>query len=333
MADGTGIQWTDATWNPVRGCSRISEGCRNCYAEKIAARFSGPGQAYEGLARRRSNGEAQWTGEVRVMDDPIMLLPLKWSRPRRIFTNSMSDLFHEQLVVDDIAHIFAVMALASWHTFQVLTKRADSMQEILSNEDFREILDSHITEIAFQVTDPHKRRTNDLRAIAPDVCGDDWPLKNVWLGVSVENQDAANERIPFLASTPAAIRFLSCEPLLGPLDFEECGSRGAEDGDPFAFSALRGATGVEPAIPGIDWAIIGGESGRGARPFHIDWARSIIAQCRRAGTAPFVKQLGADPRFGSEAERLDLKEHHGGDWDEWAEDLRVREFPETPAVA
>ena len=191
MADGTGIQWTDATWNPVRGCSRISEGCRNCYAEKIAARFSGPGQAYEGLARRRSNGEAQWTGEVRVMDDPIMLLPLKWSRPRRIFTNSMSDLFHEQLVVDDIAHIFAVMALASWHTFQVLTKRADSMQEILSNEDFREILDSHITEIAFQVTDPHKRRTNDLRAIAPDECGDDGPLKNDWLSVSVVEQGPA----------------------------------------------------------------------------------------------------------------------------------------------
>lgn len=343
MSTHTGIQWTSSTWNPIRGCSRVSEGCRHCYAEAVAARFSGPGQPYEGLARRRANGEPQWTGEVRVIENHL-LDPIRWRRPRRIFVNSMSDLFHEQLVVDDIAHIFAVMALAPRHTFQVLTKRARGMQETLSHPDWLDILNAHVQEIAFELSDSTHRRTDDLRATAREVDG---PLPNVWLGVSAENQQTANERVPLLSETPAAVRFISAEPLLGPIDFDECGSRGEEDGDPFAFSALAGADGVEPPIPGIDWVIVGGESGPHARPCNVEWIRGIVAQCGFAGTAVFVKQLGSQPGFTLEDEerrgnmapsfhhydaqsRLYIKkvgDSHGGRVEEFPEELRVREFP------
>ncbi len=333
----TSIQWCTDVWNPIRGCSRVTAGCQHCYAEAVAARFSGPGLAYEGLARRRSNGEPQWTGEVRVIEEHLYD-PLRWRTPRRIFVNSMSDLFHEQLVVDDIAHIFAVMALAPRHTFQVLTKRAAGMRETLSDPDWIDILNAHIDEIAFARSDPHERRTDDLRATAPQIeAGENWPLANVWLGVSTENQATADERIPLLLQTPAAVRFISAEPLLGPIDFYGAGSRGGEDGDPFAFSALRGADGVEPPIPGLDWVIVGGESGRGARECDLAWVRDIVAQCVNANVACFVKQLGANPVDpwadtgalvnAREPARPKFRDSHGGDITEWPDDLRVREFP------
>ena len=136
MSVNTGIEWTDSTWNPIRGCSLVSEGCRNCYAMGVAARFSGPGQAYEGLARRRSNGEPQWTGKVAVVEKH-MLDPLRWRGSRRIFVNSMSDLFHENVTDETIDRVFAVMALAPWHTFQVLTKRPRRMRDYMRTEGRR----------------------------------------------------------------------------------------------------------------------------------------------------------------------------------------------------
>jgi protein gp37 len=330
MSAKTGIQWTDATWNPIRGCSRVSEGCRNCYAELIASRFSGPGQAYEGLARRRSNGEPQWTGEVTVIDRH-MLDPLRWRTPRRIFVNSMSDLFHEKVRVETLDEIFAVMALAPHHTFQILTKRPERMLRYLSGQEGgRDVSPDTarygISLSALGVTiDMHERKK---RIGAGLLMGDDglkvWPLPNVWLGVSVENQEAADERIPLLLQTPAAIRFLSCEPLLGALDLS-------------LYLEEEGYIDDQYVRP-VDWVIAGGESGKSARPCNVEWITAIVADCDLNGVACFVKQLGAlavdcelDVAIGGP--RLPLRNRHGGDPAEWPEELRVREFPTIAQAA
>ena len=265
MSDKTGIEWTDATWNPVRGCSRVSEGCRNCYAETVAARFSGPGLPYEGLARRTAAGEPRWTGKVRVVETALEQ-PLRWTRPRRIFVNSMSDLFHERLPDADIDRVFAVMLLAPRHTFQILTKRAERMRAYLTAPAlYGRILDA----------------VNLIRQRRPDLSGfgvsdpTRFPARWIWLGVSVEDQVAADERIPLLLDTPAAGRFLSCEPLLGPIDFRK----------------VRGFNRV-----GLDlsrwWVIVGGESGPNARTMHVQWARQIRDLCEIAGVPFFFKQWG-----------------------------------------
>lgn len=310
MADKTGIEWTDASWNPIRGCTRVSEGCRHCYAEVVAARFSGPGQAYEGLARRTSAGEARWTGKIMFVEKHLED-PLRWKEPRRIFVNSMSDLFHEAVTDEQLDQIFAVMCLAPHHTFQILTKRPERARDYLVGDQLAERVSAFTDSIAFERTDPHNRRTNDLRAIAQD----EWPLPNVWLGVSVEHQAAADERIPILLDTPAAVRFLSCEPLLGPIHFPlPCiGSRFWND---------------------LHWVIVGGESGSKARPCSPLWIRSIVQQCKRAKVACFVKQFGSAPLItlnGREAV-MRLLDPKGGDPTEWADDLRVREFPTERAL-
>jgi protein gp37 len=261
------IEWTDATWNPVRGCSRVSEGCRNCYAERQAARFSNSSDAFHGFAEMTPSGP-RWTGRVELVEERLED-PLHWKTPKRMFVNSMSDLFHEKLPLADFLRVFEVMQMAHWHTYQVLTKRPEQFK------------------------------------ILPNIV-----LPNVWFGVSVENQATADERIPLLLQTPAAIRFVSYEPALGPVDFHlETYPEGAY----------------------LDWIIVGGESGPGARPFDIAWARDTIAQCKAAGVACFVKQLGtawakAGMAMDDHKPALDRK---GGDWDEWPEDLRVREFPEV----
>lgn len=276
MGDKTGIEWTDATWNPVRGCTRISEGCRNCYAETVAARFSGPDQPYEGFADRSRSG-SKWTGKLALV--PHMLdQPLRWQRPRRIFVNSMSDLFHEALSDDAIDEVFSVMGQCEdrglGHTFQVLTKRAGRML-------------SYMTTRGYAAWNRARLRPNA------------WPARNVWLGVSVEDQKAANERIPLLLSTSATVRFLSCEPLLGPVDLQNI--------DSTIFAATVDAlTGTwlwkdgptrRTEGPAIDWVIAGGESGRGARdwPGLDDAMRSLRDQCKAAGVAFFAKQM-AGPR-------------------------------------
>lgn len=327
MADGTGIEWTDATWNPIRGCSRVSEGCRHCYAETVAARFSGPGQPYAGLARfvDRPDGtrEARWTGKVKLVEDQL-LTPLRWQRPRRIFVNSMSDLFHENISDDTIDRVFAVMALAHWHTFQILTKRPERMRQYFAETwqpaPARQLMVAGETISLAAETRPGDRWDQVDHAIdgltqdsifdqgrfwtpEGDLIGRPaWPrrpLPNVWLGVSVEDQDAADERIPLLLDTPASVRFISAEPLLGPVDLIRAGGvpkvHHHPDNVPSpALGALVRAA-VRHLNPGrqlLDWVIAGGESGPGARAMQIGWARSLRDQCEAAGVAFFFKQWG-----------------------------------------
>jgi protein gp37 len=260
MADGSAIEWTDATWNPVRGCTRISAGCGGpnrqggCYAEKIAARFSGPGQPFDGFAERTTQG-GRWTGKMALVDD-MLTLPLRWKKPRRIFVNSMSDLFHENLPDEAIDKVFTVMALAPQHTFQVLTKRAARMREWFGS--------SPVTRIS-KVNGGHVFQ---------------WPLRNVWLGVSTEDQATADERIPHLYHTPAAKRFISAEPLLGPIDLMEVIP------NPIIWNPVHG---IERSL---DWVIAGGESGPRARPAHPDWLRTLRDQCASAVVPFFFKQWG-----------------------------------------
>lgn len=269
MSDKTGISWTDATWNPVRGCSRVSEGCRNCYAERQAARIvrMGASHAYGSLVRITDGGEPRWTGDVQL-DAKTLALPLRWRHPRRIFVNSMSDLFHESLTNEQIAAVFGVMAAAPQHTFQVLTKRAKRMREWFSWVDNygREVM--AVEAIQWIASHDGARRSRRIELENQVAMPATWPLPNVWLGVSVENQAAADERIPELLATPAAVRFLSCEPLIGPVD-------------------LKGWK--------LHLVISGCESGPGARPCDVAWLRSLRDQCASAGVPYFLKQARESP--------------------------------------
>lgn len=276
MSDDTGIEWTDATWNPIRGCSRVSEGCRNCYAERVAARFSGPGQPYEGLVRISKTLDGVkpigWNGTVRFVDKHLAD-PLRWKKPRRVFVNSMSDLFHESLTNEQIAAVFGVMAAAPQHTFQVLTKRARRMREWF--EWVRCQRGQTARSVCSQIASPLVKRPWDF------AMGDrSWPLPNVWLGVSVENQAAA-ERIPELLATPAAVRWISAEPLIGPVNL--------------AASSPNARSLAED----LDWVVAGCESGPGARPCDVEWLRYLRDQSKRAGVPFFLKQatVGRDPAF------------------------------------
>jgi len=224
VATQTSIEWTETTWNPVRGCTRISPGCEHCYAERMAHRFSGPGMPYEGLTRRSRQGPT-WTGRVRLVYDALDE-PLAWRQPRVVFVNSMSDLFHDDVPDMFISAVFDTMSRATAHTFQVLTKRADRLLRLAQ----------HLP----------------------------WPA-NVWMGVSVESASYA-WRIDRLRATNAAVKFLSLEPLLGPLP--------------------------DLDLSGIGWVIVGGESGPGCRPMESAWLRGIRQQCVDARVAFFFKQWG-----------------------------------------
>jgi len=245
----TKIEWTDETWSPVTGCTKISPGCAHCYAEHMARRLAG----------RCGYPESPHHFDVTLHPDRLNQ-PLRWRKPRMIFVCSMSDLFHEDIPTEFIIRIFDTIRATPHHIYQILTKRPARMLSLL------------------------KHSLGMLTA---------WPLPGVWLGVTVENQKAANERIPLLLQTPAAVRFVSCEPLLGPLNLSgylscpECGGSGyVADG--------RGS--AEPcgcnAEPRLDWVIVGGESGPGARPMHPDWVRSLRDQCQSAGVSFFFKQWG-----------------------------------------
>jgi len=249
MGENSKIEWTDATWNPVTGCTKVSPGCDNCYAERIVERFKGKGAF------------AQVT-----LNEERLAAPLKWRKPRRVFVNSMSDLFHDDVPDDYIARVFAVMAATPQHTYQILTKRHARMRSLLNSPAFNIALDLRLSE-------------SIGRKAAERV---EWPLPNVWLGVSVEDQKWADIRIPALLETPAAVRFLSCEPLLGPVTLW----------DSLACDHPRHPCTEVGCWRAIDWVIVGGESGPGARPMHPDWARSLRDQCAAAGTAFFFKQWG-----------------------------------------
>lgn len=356
MSANSKIQWTDRTWNPVRGCSIVSPGCVNCYAMKQAHRFSGEGRAYEGLTKQTSAGP-QWTGRVREVADALNE-PLKWKKPERIFVNSMSDLFHEGVSFEFVDRVFAVMASSHRHRFQILTKRPDRMRAYMQRvsngaaaaaeryeREMREHFDKYKMEFreGYSIPEPptpelrfiydsaatqEQRPTNPNGEVTCDRAGfsggeyhwNRWPLRNVWLGVSAENQSTADNRIDDLLNTPAAVRFMSCEPLLGPIDMfaflktekrDEC------------LKALKNGGSPEP---GIDWVIVGGESGHGARPCDIEWIRSIKAQCESASVPVFVKQLGANSTFNGVA-CVPYVDRKGGDILEWPSDLQVRQFP------
>ncbi len=289
----TKIEWTDESWNCIRGCSRVSQGCVHCYAERQAARFDGPGQPYEGLLRVVGN-QRQWNGKIMVVEKH-MADPLRWQRPRMVFVNSMSDLFHENLDFRDLAAIYGIMALSPRHTFQILTKRPKRAAEFFAWLGAMKGHDMHTGESYIAPTNPlmgcimqaDRMLRNETKSVRKTFMANyqgslSWPPKNVWLGVSVEDQLTADDRIPKLLELPAAVFFLSCEPLLGPINLAQ--ARGLT-------AAPKTLTMLWPPL--IDWVIVGGESGPGARPMHPDWARSIREQCLDGGPAFFFKQWGA----------------------------------------
>lgn len=268
MSDNSKIEWTDATWNPVTGCTKVSEGCHHCYALTFAERWRGtPGHYFE-------------NGFDLTLRPHKLLEPIKWRKPKKIFVNSMSDLFHSEVPDWFIDQVFGVM-LANYvldrqaeHSFQLLTKRPPRMQEYLSAG--RDVLLKRWSESLDGVVimdDPDVLFSEYVSGFLDQ--DDLFPLPNLWLGVSVENQKAADERIPFLLETPAAIKFLSCEPLLGPVDFRKVPYFNRTDLNLSNW-----------------WVIVGGESGRGARPMDADWARSIRNLCKIAGVPFFFKQWG-----------------------------------------
>lgn len=321
MAD-TNIEWTDKVWNPVRGCSRVSPGCDNCYAMRMARRSDVPGGAYEGLTVLRPKSAKRpgvdWHGVARLIRDKLAE-PLSWRKPRRVFVNSMSDLFHESLAFAEIAAVFGIMGVARKHTFQVLTKRPKRAAEFFSwLAQQREDADLTCQRYARRsIIEPYLFPLHPIKETHQKW---PWPYLNVHLGVSAENQDTYNERVPALVhKCQAAVYWASLEPLLGPID-------------------LRG-TGH---IIHLNWIVVGGESGNGARPFDIQWAESLLAQCRESDIAFYMKQMGTArhlrwTQFG-QLERspfdtsdqqtlLRIAQTKGKDPSVWPEHLQVREFP------
>lgn len=335
MAENSKIEWTSATWNPTVGCSVTSPGCTNCYAMRMAGRLEAMGNPiYRGHTIKTKAGHV-WNGKVAASNYGQMIKPLSWKKPRLIFVNSMSDVFHEDMPDEVIDQVFAVMSRCPQHTFQLLTKRSARMRAYFAALSF----DGHyVSRPGWQASD--KRDGSNLLLLEPG----GWPLPNVWLGVSVEDQERANERIPDLLGTPAAIRFLSAEPLLGPIDIAyACKPHWASGG-----------------VALIHQVIVGGESGPRSRLCWTPHIRSIVEQCQRSNVAVFVKQLGANVQdrndagfdgcephnwpdmdpfniehdlYGISTEyqgapvRVHLKSKKGGDPAEWPEDLRVREMP------
>jgi protein gp37 len=272
----TSIEWADYTWNPVTGCKEVSPGCANCYASQLAATRLSSNRAYEGLAGLTDyshgsvRGKGVWTGAVRTHPDRLNQ-PRSTHKGGRVFVCDMGDLFYLQVPDSFIARVWDIMAIADQHQFLVLTKRPRRAADLLTDELFCPVFQTGM----FQLK---------------------WPLSNVWLGTSVEDQKCVDERIPHLIRAPAAIRYLSVEPLLGEVDLAHW-------------------------MSDIDWVIVGGESGPNARPCELSWVRGVVDQCDEYDVPCFVKQLGS---------AVGLRERRGGDMAEWPEDLRVREFPSDP---
>jgi len=323
------IEWI--TWNPIVGCSAISPGCANCYAMRMAAalqkinRTGGSNSAYvnryDGTTQPSEAGPV-WTGKVALAPEHILTAPLRWKRPRRIFVNSMGDLFHESVPDAWIDRVFAVMALAPQHTFQVLTKRSRRMREYLTHPSQHDILE-RIATAAVRVSNSPCAASLIEEAFDEG----DRPLPNVWLGVSCEDQERADERIPDLLATPAAVRFVSAEPLLGPINIADAMS--TREAVAAMQDNLAAGRGPIDGRGSLHWIIVGGESGPGARPMVIGHAREIVRQCKAGGVSCFVKQLGAKP-VNREGQPHPQKHRKGADPSEWPEDLRVQEWPDAP---
>lgn len=370
------IEWTKRTWNPVVGCTPVSPGCLNCYAATMARRLEAMGRpeyapkriAPDGSERighvaelleagtrtiriaEVRGGRAVFTGDVRTVPERL-LDPLHWRKPQMVFVNSMSDLFHEDVPIEFIEHVIAVAALCPQHTFQVLTKRPEGAAKFTTYQH----TPARVTTAMFTLA---KRVGLDLSKTRPELFDADgfasvpvkWPLPNVWLGTSVENQAAADERIPHLLRCPAAVRFLSCEPLLGPVDLNRNGAWGHFEGKP-AYTHGHHADWMR----NLHWGIVGGESG--GRPCNVEWIEWIVKQFRDGGVPCFVKQLGSRPciqeqehgdtvtyerrgGFWPDTERgkanawiVRVNNRKGADPAEWPEHLRVREFPAKATAA
>lgn len=297
MAIGSNIGWTDATLNGIAGCNDLSSGCKNCYAREMTGRLEAMGQPkYTGLTVLQGSHRV-WTGKINF-DEKALLAPLKRKKPTRYFVNSMSDLFHKNVSDEIIDKHFAVFALCPQHQFQILTKRPERQMEYMqSRAKSVEYWESAARGFGYTF------KWTNLDGKEMSTCP--FPLKNVWLGTSTENQATADERIPFLLQTPAAVRFISAEPLLGEINI-------------WAF--LRGKIRDESLValrsipmPGLDWVVVGAESGSEARPMELDWLLGIVNQCKTAKVPVFVKQDGG-LRPGSQGRIPD---------DIWA----IKEFP------
>ncbi|MET9911553.1 phage Gp37/Gp68 family protein [Streptomyces sp. NPDC006476] len=283
MSAGTQIEWTEVTWNPTTGCDRISPGCDNCYALNLAKRLKSMGQAkYQRDGDPRTSGP----GFGLTMHEEALLAPLRWRRSRKVFVNSMSDIGHARVPAAFVARVFATMALAPQHHFQVLTKRPRHLRRLLESQKFVDAVWAEMEQLAAQDTVPLakpvradvRRRTAKWNALSA------WPLANVWIGTSVESDEYC-WRADELRRIPATVRFLSLEPLLGPVPSLD--------------------------LAGIDWVIVGGESGRQHRPLDLDWVRAIRDQCVDHQVALFFKQIGGlTPKAGGRL--LD-----GRTWDEY----------------
>ena len=255
----TKIPWAQSTWNPIRGCTKISPGCEKCYAERMAARFAKPGQPYETVI-----ADGRWSGNV-ILSETSLKNPTKWAKPRLIFVNSMADLFHEGVKTEWIDRIFAVMSLASWHVFQVLTKRPDRMRKYLSSHD-----------VGLRWAEAAHDMFGDPVVVAKALEWTKNGLPNVWIGATVEDQERANARIPELVQTPAALRFVSVEPMIGKVSL--------------SFSCFNGADSFG-TMPGIGWVICGGENDLHPRLMDYRWAQELKDECVNAGVPFFFKQF------------------------------------------
>lgn len=342
----TKIQWTDYTWNPIAfkdadgprvwACEKVSAGCANCYASSLNNRWHG------------SEFTAKWMASVTpyVVEEELRQMlrfkpkgPFKNGARPMVFVGDMTDIFGSWVPDEWLDRVFAVMALRRDIDFQVLTKRPERMRKYLNSTATTTCAEygSHLCadgdicdgSPTYEINSTEERVYEAGRKLRPEGFRNAlFPLPNVWVGTSVENQEQAEKRIPELLATPAAVRFVSNEPGLGPVDFK------------LRWFVETGVDWPWPMDSHINWIIVGGESGPGARPFDIEWARSVVRQCQSAGVAVFVKQLGAKPFAGYEAfhnaledgpdeepRRLRLKDRHGANPDEWPEDLRVREWP------
>jgi protein gp37 len=317
MGDKSKISWTDATWGIFLGCSKVSPGCEKCYAVRDVHRMAGNpnpkiGPLFEGLTAYHDNGKLDWTGEVRFVEERL-LLPLRWQKPRRIFVNSMSDTFHPHLDIQDIDRFWAVMLLCYFyqrgHVFQVLTKRPHLMARYVNDPS----------------TPARVLKCAEAIIMESGPFGDNrhqqfgWPLQNVWLGTSIENQKAADERLEHLVRAQAATRFISAEPLLGPVNLGLLGTV------PYTWNTGRYAA----IYDYIDQVIVGGESGAGARRMDLAWARALKEECELGGVKYHFKQLGSVL-----ARELGTAHPKGEDPDDprFPADLRVREEPAHPNV-
>lgn len=296
MATDTKIEWADKTWSPLIGCDRVSEGCLGCYAiSQARIRSFNPNPkistAFAGTVDR-IDGRIDWTGQVNQLEDRLTE-PLRWKKPAKVFVNSLSDLFHKNVDHDFIVKVFAVMALTPQHTFQILTKRHARMRSVLN--DLCDCGNGHVPGVHFRsamawaVSKANPDRIHGLPDDAEQrVYNAPWPLTNIHLGVSVEDQQWADIRIPALLDTPAAVRWISAEPLLGPIRLSASWIPIPADYRPVELADILGV-GLQERL---DWVVAGGESGPKARPAHPDWFRSLRDQCAAANVPYLFKQFG-----------------------------------------